>query len=228
MYLGKPDQALEKLETAATSVQPPQVGAYIFGPLLDGEELVSLARVQQGRVLAAAGRDAEAKQAWSQVDESGMNALALAALAAAQRGVDSAAPLASPKETVIAAHGQTLALRQSSSNLKGGSDIAALMAARVAEVARHAARVARDEGKPRDALDLVDGAHRKRKGYRPDFVNPPSFMVELAQAYSGTGQYAPAVEILFELSHEFPSARLGYESLKRLYASRSGGEAPPR
>ena len=50
----------------------------------------------------------------------------------------------------------------------------------------------------------------------------------LAWSYADTGQYAPAVAILFELSQAHPSMRLAYESLKRLYASRSGGEAPPR
>jgi len=33
---------------------------------------------------------------------------------------------------------------------------------------------------------------------------------------------------MFELAGDYPSARLGYESLKRMYASRTGGEAPPR
>lgn len=227
LHMGTHDAAVEAFEAAAVSGEP-LIEMHLFGPLLDGREVTELARFQQGVALSKAGKGQPAQEAWSRVDQSGDQAVALTTLAAAQRARGLDAPLSSPEQAAALAREATKALRQSAAALEGGEEISVLLSAREAEVARLGARIALRDAKAQDALDLIDGVHRKRKGYRPDFVNPPSFMVELSQAYAETGQYAPAVEILFELSHEVPSSRLGYESLKRLYASRSGGEAPPR
>jgi hypothetical protein len=74
----------------------------------------------------------------------------------------------------------------------------------------------------------MERAHRKATGFRPDFVNDPAFLVDLSRAYAEAGDYAPAVAVLFELSRQYPSVRLAYESLKRLYAAHTGGETQPR
>jgi hypothetical protein len=108
------------------------------------------------------------------------------------------------------------------------TDLAGLYGARRAAGARQAARVLWQVSADRQAMDVLERAHRKSSGYRPDFVNPPAFLADLARAHQRLGEYAPAVAALFELAAEYPSARVAYESLKRLYASRAGGEVPPR
>jgi hypothetical protein len=94
--------------------------------------------------------------------------------------------------------------------------------------ARWAARALWGLGEDPRARDVLEQAHRKSSGYRPDFVNQPGFLVDLARGRERVGEYAPAVAVLFELAADDPSVRIAYESLKRLYASHTGGEVPPR
>lgn len=106
--------------------------------------------------------------------------------------------------------------------------MAALYSARTAAVAQRLARAHWVRGSDDRALEVLEGARRRGAGARPDFRNPPAFLADLARGYARTGAYAPAVAVLFDLSARFRSATLCYESLKRLYAFRSGGEVPPR
>lgn len=121
-----------------------------------------------------------------------------------------------------------LATAPAPSGSQDGAAVAKLYAARQADAARWAAKVLWRLGDDRAAVAALEQAHRKSGGYRPDFVNPPGFLVDLALAHQRVGEYATAVAVLFSLAEEDPSARVAYESLKRLYASRTGGVVPPR
>ncbi len=109
-----------------------------------------------------------------------------------------------------------------------GAAVAALYGARAAAVARSLARAHWARKQDDQALDVLEVARRRGAGARPDFRNPPAFLADLGRGYARTGAYAPAVGVLFDLSARFRPATLCYESLKRLYAFRSGGEVPPR
>lgn len=151
------------------------------------------------------------------------------------RGGESPAAAGSPLLALTAARTETEVTqalaevtRIPASFPEDGTQISELYAARRAEAARLGARVLWRVDAGRQAVDVLERAHRKSAGYRPDFINPPAFLVDLARARQRVGEYAPAVAVLFKLAAEHPSARVAYESLKRLYASRTGGEMPPR
>lgn len=183
---------------AATSAEPAVPAGLLFSPFSGSAELQAVARVRAGDPPAAGAGPLEA--------------LAGARTAAA---VDAA--LGQLAETpMLAGGGQAAAV------------LAELYAARRTAGARWAARVLWGLGENQRALDTLGAAHRKSSGYRPDFVNQPGFLVDLARGRQRVGKYAPAVAVLFELAAEDPSVRIAYESLKRLYASHVGGEVPPR
>ena len=205
----------------------PASEALIFGPLIDARDMVELAEVYKGESLIRRGMMAEGYEVWRKLAESDPAFVPLAELAKLQAVNNVAGPL-DPYTTVETALSNSRVFRIKALEGQNGEVASALLASMQANLSRKASAVSKLRGEYGDALDKLDSAHQKRKGYNPDFINPPSFFVELGGAYLSTGQYAPAVEILFELSRQYPSARLCYESLKRLYASRTGGEAPPR
>ena len=201
---------------------------WLFGVPINAPELVETAKVWRGAALIRAGRRAEGEAVWKALASGKPGALALGELAAFQQELGLAEPLADPGVGAREAVTASQMLRLKALGTENGEVYSALLAARHAAIARDAAAVAGGRGDKRASLDYLDGAHQKHRGYRPDFVNPPSFLVDLARAYVDAGEYAPAVEILFELSEKEPATRFAYESLKRLYASRIGGAAPPR
>ncbi len=200
---------------------------WLFSPIHGSGESVWIARVLRGRALYDTGRRADALALWRSVVAGSPGPLALALLAQAQAETRAGAPLGNPEMTARAALRE---VRQAAAQLPPDPEpsVADLYGVRVAAVARAVARVLWASGKDREALSVLEEAHRKARGYRPDFVNTPAFLVDLARAYARTGQYAPAVAVLFSLTEEYPSVRVAYESLKRLYASRTGGGVPPR
>ncbi len=223
---GKPREAAQSY---ALAEKPPGAGPepWLFSPIHGASESVWLARVLRGRALYEEGRRADALALWRSVVAGAPGPLAMALLAQAQAETGSGAPLGNPEMTARAALRE---VRQAAARLPPdpAPSVADLYPVRVAGVARVVARVLWASGKDREALIVLEGAHRKALGYRPDFVNTPAFLVDLARAYARTGQYAPAVAVLFSLTEEYPSVRVAYESLKRLYASRTGGGVPPR
>jgi hypothetical protein len=202
--------------------------ALLFGVIIDGREMLEVATALRGAALIRAGKTAEGTAVLKELLDSEPGAFTLAFLAELQVEMGVKGPLGNPEQ---AANDSITAIRMDRIKMlevENGEIASAILGARQAEICRKASSVVRAGGKSREALDLLDSAHQKRKGYKPDFINPPAFLIDLASAYAQTGQYAPSTEILFELSNQFPAVRLGYESLKRLYASRTGGEAPPR
>jgi tetratricopeptide (TPR) repeat protein len=206
---------------------PEADAARIFGAEFDGKETVEIASVLRGYGLFRLGQKAEAEKAWKEALSGGLGPLATARLAALQADVGTPVPLENPEKAVQSALQSVRDLRTKMAGLEGAEVISALLDARETRIGLDAARVARKAGKFDRALDRLDQVQQKKQGNRANFVNPPSYLVELSRAYADVGQYAPAVEIMFSMSNEFPSSRLVYESLKRLYASKTGGEAPP-
>lgn len=201
---------------------------WLFSPVHGGQEAAELGRVRAGAALFRAGRRAEGLALWRKVAGGDPTPLTLAVLAGFQAELGLSEPLGDPVESARAA---VRAVERLPERLPPGPESAAvaeLYAVRRAEVARWAARALWARGLDSEALQVLDAAHQKGQGAHPDFRNPPAFLADLARAYARAGQFAPAVAILFDLTREYPSARLAYESMKRLYASRSGGGVPPR
>jgi tetratricopeptide (TPR) repeat protein len=202
--------------------------AWLFSPCLGAGEAARLAAVRRGAILQRAGRPAEALAAWQRAVQGAPGPLVTAMLADCQVRSGASKPLDDPAgavETAVAqAAGVPALLRP------GGPDdlLPSIYPVRVAAVSRAAADALRRTGKGRRTQDVMERAHRKATGFRPDFVNDPAFLVDLSRAYAEAGDYAPAVAVLFELSRQYPSVRLAYESLKRLYAAHTGGETQPR
>lgn len=200
----------------------------LYGSEVDVKEARNVALIYQGLALVKAKKAEEGKKLWAEAAASGSGSFEKALLAAEQAREGIAAPLADPGKETLAALSEQTELQKLALKMKGGETARKLLEARTTKLALSAAAVARASGRTRDALNLIDSAHAKKQGYKPSFVNPPSFLVDLSRAYAETGEFAPAVEIMFELSNQFSSSRAAYESLKRLYASTTGGEAPPR
>lgn len=201
---------------------------WLFGPVTGPGEAPALARVREGAALYRLGRKGEALARWRAVAEGQPGPLVLATLAALQAELGAAEPLGDPVESARAAVRTVEALPERLAEEPDSAALAELYPVRRAEVARLAARVFWSRGLDGEALEVLDRVHDKSQGSRPDFRNPPAYLVDLARAYARVGQFAPAVGLLFDLTREYPTARLAYESLKRLYASRTGGEVPPR
>ncbi|HSH69814.1 MAG TPA: hypothetical protein VK997_07840, partial [Deferrisomatales bacterium] len=183
---------------AAASAERADPAALLFSPFTGGAELQAVARVRAGNPPA---------------DGAGpLEALAGAHTSAA----------------VEAALGQLAVTPTLPDGGDAATALAELYAARKTAGARWAARMLWELGEDQRARDALEKAHRKSSGYRPNFVNSPGFLVDLARSRQRVGEYAPAVAVLFELAAEDPSVRIAYESLKRLYASHAGGEVPPR
>ncbi|TAL16933.1 hypothetical protein EPN96_07065 [bacterium] len=202
--------------------------ALLFGVIIDGQEMLEVSTALRGASLIRAGKTAEGTAVLKELLDGDPGAFTLAYLAELQVGMGIKGPLGNPEQAVNDSITAIRMDRIKMLEVENGEIASAILGARQAEICRKASSVVRAGGKSREALDLLDSAHQKRKGYKPDFINPPAFLLDLASAYAQTGQYAPSTEILFELSNQYPAVRLGYESLKRLYASRTGGEAPPR
>jgi hypothetical protein len=203
--------------------------AWIFSPYHGRDEAIQVAGVRLGAALYRAGQQADGLETWRRMFAAGdLNALAIATLAAFQLELGASGPLAAPNEAVATSLAAVLEAPTGFGALEETELLASLYPVRVAAVSRLAARVQRRTGSARTAAQLMGHAHRKSSGYRSDFVNPPAFLAELAGVRTDVGEYASAVAVMFELAREYPSARLAYESLKRLYASRTGGDAPPR
>ncbi len=229
--LGEYAKSTEAFGRVVNSAEEDTMGndaVWLFGPVLDHRETGELATIYRGLAFLLDGKPDEAAALWKKVLDDKPGMLGLATLAAIQAGSNLGGPLGDPEQVVQSAIESTRVLRLKVLGEDQGKTMAALLLAREAEIGRQAALVARSRGKTGLALDLLDKSHQKKQGNRPSFINTPSFMVELSRAYKESGQYAPAVDILFVLSNQYPSTRLAYESLKRLYASKTGGEAPPR
>ncbi len=202
--------------------------AWLYGPELGGEDALALAEVYKGEALYLMGRASEAEKIWKTLLDNDPGALALSRMAALQVKFKASAPLGDPRQAVDSALAATISLKESALDIEpGGEAIATLLNVRLANIYHYGAQVAYALGSSDTALDYMDRAHWKRKGNQPTYVNPPAFIVGLAKAYLDSGQYAPAVDMMFGMSSHFPSSRMAYESLKRLYASKTGGEAPP-
>ncbi len=204
------------------------VDIWLFGPVAGPGEAPGLARIREGAALYRLGRKADAIARWRDALRDDPGPLALVTLAAVQTELGAPEPLGDPVESARAALRTVRSLPERLGEAPDAATLAELYRVRQAEVARLAARVFWGRGLDQEALEALDGVHDKAQGARPDFRNPAAFLADLARAYARAGQFAPAVGILFDLAQEFPSARLAYESLKRLYASRTGGEVPPR
>ncbi len=221
---GDVEAALERYRAAAAGkADGPAV--WLFSPVVSTVEAGRLARVMAGAEQVRRGRVAAGVEAWKAVATvRSPGPLVLAALAAVQAEAGLPEPLGDPR---VAARSAVAAVRRGRDAVAAGGDelLPDLYAARAAAVAVWAARAL---ARPGGDLEVLEVGHRKALGYRPDFVNPPRFLAALAGAYARNGRYASAVAVLFRLAEDYPSARLVYESVKRLYASRSGGGAPPR
>jgi len=226
-HLGEWPAAAQAYGRAAAGSGPGQAAAWLFSPLHGTAEAAEVARVAAGTALYRAGKKADGVQAWRDALAASPGPFALALLAAAQAESGALEPLGAPEKTAAAAVAAVTAAPAAFQG-EGAEHLLALYPARLAAVSRLAARVERRRGERRRAADLLDRAHSKTAGYRSGFVNPPAYLADLARESAAAGEYASAVAVLFELAGENPSARLAYESLKRLYASRTGGEAPPR
>ncbi len=201
----------------------------LFSPFYDLSEMARVARVLRGGALYRSGRPADAVELWrGVVAQDAPGALVLASLAAIQARLGATEPLGAPGNSAAAAVAASLAVAAGVEGAKGAEAVVSLHAAREAAVGQRAAEVYRGAREGRRAADLLERLHVKSTGYRASFVNPPDYLVDLARSYAAAGEYAPAVAVMFELAGEYPSLRFGYESLKRLYASRTGGDAPPR
>jgi tetratricopeptide (TPR) repeat protein len=234
-HMGRWAAAAEDFRRAAGGAGVPDpadaagAAGWLFSPLHGREEAGRLARVAEGAARYRAGERAEGLALWRAVLADGdPGPLVFARLAAEQAEAGAAEPLASPAAAAAEALAAVAAAQGRLPEADGARVPPALYAVRVAAVSRLGARVARAQGDRRRAADLLDGAHLKASGHRPDFINPPGYLAELAREYAAAGEYAPAVALLFSLAGQYPEARAAYESLKRLYASRTGGEAPPR
>lgn len=217
------------LAEAAEAAEQGEVAGWLFSPIHGREEAARLARVAEGAARYQAGERAEGLALWGgALAGEDPGPVVRARLAADQAEAGVAQPLASPAAAAAEALAAVAAAQGQLQETDGGLVPPAIYAVRMAAVSRLGARVARAQGDRRRAADLLDGAYRKASGHRPGFVNPPGYLAELAREYAAAGEYAPAVAILFSLAGEYPEARVAYESLKRLYASRTGGEAPPR
>jgi hypothetical protein len=228
-HLGEATASAAMYERAAGPAAPGDA-AWLFSPILGTQEAARLSWARRGELLGASSQKGEREALWGRAltEEGGGSLLATAAVAAAQARQGAEKPFANPaaaaEEALVAAAGLAAQLPTGErDNL-----LSALYPARVAAVAQSAAAIHLMAGRPRRALDLLEQAHRKAAGYRPDFVNRPAFIVDLARAYAAAGEYAPAVAALFEMSRRYPESRLAYESLKRLYAARAGGGSQPR
>ncbi len=221
---GDVDAALERYRAAAAGKAAGPV-VWLFSPVVSAVEAGRLARVMAGAEEVRRGRVAAGLGSWRAVATGpSPGPLVLAALAAVQTEAGLSEPLGDPR---AAARAAVAAVRRGRDAVSAGGDelLPDLYAARTAAVAVWAARaLARSGGD----LEVLEAGHRKALGSRPDFVNPPRFLAALAGAYARNGRYESAVAVLFRLAEDYPSARLVYESVKRLYASRSGGGAPPR
>lgn len=223
------DAAREYGRVADGAAEPSGPAGWLFSPIHDREEAARLARVAEGAARYRGGERAQGLALWRGVLAGGdPGPLVLARLAAEQAEAGSAQPLASAAAAAAEALAAVAAAQSRLQETEGAPVPPALYAVRVAAVSRLGARVARAQGDRRRAADLLDGAHLKASGHRPGFVNPPGYLADLAREYAAAGEYAPAVALLFSLAGEVSEARAAYESLKRLYASRAGGEAPPR
>ncbi len=227
-FVGDLAGAADSFAATAPGTEGAGDAAWLFSPYVGPGEAVGVAAVLGGRALYRLGRRQEALELWRGALRDQPGPLVRATLAACQAVAGVSEPLGDSVKTAEAALAE---VEESLAGLPGDDETALLVElypARVAAVARLVGRVLRRAGHRDRALEVLEGAHRKSSGYRPDFVNPPSYLAEIALAYSDTGQYSSAVGVLFELASEYPSGRLAYESAKRLYASRSGGAAPPR
>lgn len=231
LLLGDNEGAAESFAKARMGSENPSasLAARLLGPELDGTEARGLSAVYEGLALQRAKKTELAAKAWQEVaagQPGGDYALLRLAAVVSEAGVAGVVRDSSAAAADAVSGANELGAR--ASKMQGAEMATRLIDARIARVARDSAAVARKAGRQRDALDVLAQAHVKRQGNRPSFVNPPSFFVDLARAYAENGEFAPAVEILFELSNQYSSSRTAYESLKRLYASTTGGEAPPR
>jgi tetratricopeptide (TPR) repeat protein len=232
LLIGDPMGAVDAFSLAladtAREELPADDAAWLYGPELGREDAARIAEVYRGQSLYLVGKAGEAEEVWKKLLGEDHGALALAAMAYAQVDLGAKAPLGDPRQAVESAIAATLTLKESVLDIEpGGEAISALLNVRLAKIYQKAAQVAYASGDADGALDYMDRAHWKRKGNKASFVNPPSFIIGLAKAYLDSGQYAPAVDMMFAMSTQFPSTRMAYESLKRLYASKTGGEAPP-
>lgn len=231
LYLGEYDEAAAAFEKAGSGRENPaaSVAARLFGPEVDGGEVRGLADVYAGLARYRQKKNEEAAKLWKDAaQKSASSDFILARLAAVTAEAGVAGVGMNPDKVSASALLSANDLGNRAAKMKGGDMAVKLIDARVGRVARDAAAVARKSGRQKDALDALMQAHVKRQGNKPSFFNTPSFFVDLARAYAENGEFAPAVEILFELSNQYSSSRMAYESLKRLYASTTGGEAPPR
>lgn len=231
LLLGDADGAAEAFARARQGTENPAaaLAARMLGPELDRAEAKGLAAVYEGLALSSAKKNDLAAKAWQEIvsgQPGGDYVKARLAAVAAEAGI--AGVVKDPSAAASDALSGANELGARASKMQGAEMASRLLDARAARVARDAAAVARKAGKQKEALDVLSQAHVKRQGNKPSFINPPSFFVDLARAYSENGEFAPAVEILFELSNQYSSSRTAYESLKRLYASTTGGGAPPR
>ncbi len=205
---------------AGTGLEP-----WIFSPVLGPDEAALLGRVYRGSVLYRLGRKADAAACWRRAIASPPGPLVLATLAQVQSGLETSGPLGDPVHAALSAVEEARRALDAMPGGPGDAMLPELYAVRVAEVARRAARVLWHQGRDREALDLLEGAYRKTRGYEADFVNPPGFLVDLARGYARAGRHGAAMQVLLEVTRSYPSARIGYESLKRL---RGPGDAPAR
>lgn len=226
-HLGEWGAAAEGYGAAAAGGGSGDEGV-LFSPFYDLREMGRVARVLQAAAWHRAGRQAEAAALWrAAAGEDGAGVLVVSSLAAAQTELGAAEPPGG-LEAAAAAVAAALAAPSALGGVEGAEALVALHAAREAAVGQRAASAYRRLGEGRRAADLLERLHVKSAGYRPTFVNPPDYLLDLARSYAAAGEYSPAVAVMFSLTGEYPSLRLAYESLKRLYASRTGGDAPPR
>lgn len=229
-HLGEDAAAVALYARAEAAQQNGLDAAWLFSPCLGAREAARLAAARRGGLLARRGSRDEAAAAWQKALGAGEpGPLARATVAEMRAG--GSAQAAAPDVVAEAAAAVTEAAEVPPLLPKdgaGGDLLPSLYPARTAAVARAAASVYRRAGQSRRALEVLERAHRKATGYRPDFANDVAFLVDLARSYADAGDYAPAVAVLFDLSRQYPQARLAYESLKRAYAARTGGETQPR
>ena len=221
--------ALEEALPRYARAEKGQAGAglepWLFSPVLGPEEAGLLGRVYRGSVLFRLGRKADAMACWREVIASSPGPLVLATLAEAQAGLEAPGPLGDPAHAAVSAVEEVRRAMDVLAAGPGGERLPEIYAARVAEVSRKAARVLWHQGRDGEALELLERASRRTRSYRADFASPPGFLVDLARGYARAGRRAAAVEVLLKVTRSYPSARVGYESLKRLHGP---GSPPPR
>jgi tetratricopeptide (TPR) repeat protein len=228
-HLGDYEGAAERYRRVGVSQTNEADAAWIFSSYHGRDEAAQVAEILCGAALFRAGREAEALAVWRRsVAAEDLGTVARATLAALQGELGVNEPLESPDRAIEAS---LAAVRDAPGAFPAGETaelLASIYPVRLAAVSRLAARVYERRGEVQKAVEVMERAHRKSEGYRPDFINPPAFLVDFARARMEAGEYASAVAVMFELARERPSTRPAYESLKRLYASRAGGEVPPR